>query len=94
MGWKTPVPRNSVLSQSQEGCRLLGGLGLLKLVFFYPSGHIRKLGDIFPSPLGGSGSRGREETAHMIAEGIQLGMGLTTGRVERAALGGGHPEVG
>lgn len=87
------------------------GWGLLLLAILV-GGGIRRMGDIFVSPLQGSGSRGREERALMVAEGVrqdwpgtegtwgegpqavQRWGGLTTGRVERAALGGGHPEVG
>ena len=66
------------------------------------------MGDILSSPLRGRGHRGRQEEAQGASGGTELGLrpdrgaawggtqapGLTTGRVEGAALGGRHPEVG
>lgn len=48
-----------------------GGSWSLLFFFFYLGGHIRKMGDIFFfSLLRGSGSRGREEAAQVVAGGI------------------------
>lgn len=46
------------------------GWGLLLLAILV-GGGIRRMGDIFVSPLQGSGSRGREERALMVAEGVR-----------------------
>lgn len=74
-------------------------------LLFYRDGPIRKMGDIFLSFQGQWEQRKKRNSANESRRDLAgheagrprpagRGLGLTTGCVEGAALGGGHPEVG